>query len=135
MKKIIFIDDDYSSIKATYFLGCQISFSFDDVMHFHQPEQALEYLKDNSNNVLIIVLDIMFAGDGEFDGGFTKGSEFYKNELAKNYPNIKVIVLTHTPNAKNIPELEGCEHIYQKTDSSFGTNDLVNLIAQANIKK
>ena len=91
--KILIIDDNHSSIVDTYILACNIIFGSNNVEYFMQPEQAEEFLKKNFNEVDIIILDIMFTGDGEHKGGFYRGIDAY-NEFKNKYSKIPIIILT-----------------------------------------
>jgi len=90
MKKIIIIDDDRISLD-NFELAIEIDLPTFEVKTFHYPEQFKE---EDINDVSLIILDIMFAGDGEFLGGYDLGLKFYRKFKEKN-PTIPVIIFTN----------------------------------------
>lgn len=84
------IDDDLNSLEDLV-LGMKMTFPNYEIEQFQYPE---EFENANITNIQILILDIMFAGDGEFEGGFDRGIEYYFEFKEKN-PDIIVILFTN----------------------------------------
>ncbi len=90
MNNIIIIDDDGKSTESL-----ELSISL-DLVHcklicFQYPE---EFEKANIEDISLIILDIMFAGDGVHSGGYNLGIEFYL-KYKQNNPSVPFIIFTN----------------------------------------
>jgi len=127
MKKIIILDDDKNSMDNLK-LTIELDMPGYEVLVFQYPEQ----FEDASiNNISLIVLDVMFAGDGEFKGGFDLGLDFYFKYKNEN-PTIPVIILTKK--TKKSIDPKKIQLIKNKGDlfiekPSISIKDLVKLIS------
>jgi len=92
--KIILIDDD-SIAMENIFLTIQLDLPSFEVRQFSYPE---EFEKAKIDDIAIVLLDIMFAGDGEFEGGFDLGLKFYRKFKEINQ-SVPVIIFTNKTRA------------------------------------
>jgi len=90
MSKIIIIDDDKKSMEFIE-LAIELDLPAYNVVLFQYPKQ---FIDSNPRDVKLIILDIMFAGDGEFDGGFDLGLEYYQ-EIKEIYQKTPIILFTN----------------------------------------
>jgi len=90
MNNIIIIDDDRKSIESL-----ELSISLDlancNLICFQYPE---DFEKTDIEDISLIILDIMFASDGEDYGGFNLGIVFYEKYKQKN-PSVPFIIFTN----------------------------------------
>ena len=93
MKRVIFIDDDFSGIEM-YKNACETEFADVKSEYYEQPEIAFDAIKNDTSNISLIILDIMFAGDGEFEGGFDRGRTYYY-KIKEILPKAKIIIFTN----------------------------------------
>ncbi len=91
MKNIVIIDDDRKSMES---LELTIELDLPDYKSiiFQYPE---DFEEANIEDISLIILDIMFAGEGDNQkGGFNLGIEFYLNYKEKN-PSVPFIIFTN----------------------------------------
>lgn len=94
-KKIILIDDDKAAHEF-YIMVLKASFPDNEVKFYQYPE---EFDSDNIySDTVIVVLDIMFAGNGPIKGGFDYGIKWYET-FKQMHPKIPVIILTNLPSS------------------------------------
>jgi len=90
MKNIVIIDDDRKSMESLE-LAIELDLPDFELKIFQYPE---EFEDASIEDISLIILDIMFAGDGEHKGGFNLGIEFYNKYKQKN-SSIPFIIYTN----------------------------------------
>jgi len=91
MNKIVVIDDDRKSIEKLE-LSIALDLANYKLMFFEYPE---EFEEANIEDISLIILDIMFVGNGKHNGGINLGIEFYLKYKKKN-PLTPIIFYTNT---------------------------------------
>ncbi len=129
MKRIVIIDDDIKSLDS---LDIVIAVNFPDnkIVYFNHPE---EFRKIQIDEISLIILDIMFVGNGEFEGGFDLGLSFY-NDFKEMNRSIPIIILTN--NEINKIDIEMLKKIQLNNDiiiekcnvNLYGIIDLIKKI-------
>ena len=94
MSNIIFIDDDKTSIEE-FILACK-DINGKKVEFFDNTgEETKKFIRENHEKIDLIILDIMFVGDGEnYYGGYAEGVIFYKSFL-QSINNLLTIIFTN----------------------------------------
>ncbi len=90
--KIVIIDDDAMSMENLE-LTLEMDLSSFEICLYKFPEEFINE-EINIEQVVLIILDVMFAGDGENVGGFDMGLTFYLKFKNEN-PLIPIIILTN----------------------------------------
>ncbi len=94
MRKIIFIDDDKSEIEG-FILACK-DIQGKKVKYFSNTgDETKKFILKHNQTIDLVLLDIMFEGDGEnYYGGYQEGVIFYKSFL-KSIDNLLTIIFTN----------------------------------------
>jgi DNA-binding NtrC family response regulator len=104
LKEIVIIDDDVAICQVLQLLLSDIA----KITYFHDVDSANEYLKDNSENIKLLILD--------FNIGKQSGIDFYKQNVIAKGMDIPAVLISGfiVTQLKTAPELLELNELFVK---------------------